>query len=315
MDWSAHFPDYVFKAGDAEVADGTRRPGQLKKNIEVADIGCGFGGLLFALAPKMPDSLILGMEIRVSVTEFVQNKIRAMRHQAAHGGKAIAPEPIPEPIESAEIEGSAASHASIPQSDPTLNDTQTTEPSTTTTTSTPPDAPTNPSFAPAPPQTHPSTYKNIATHRTNTMKFLPNFLPAQSLTSIFLCFPDPHFKARKHKARIVSPALLSEYHYVLRPGGRVYTITDVEDLANWMAGCFERGRGFRRVRQEEWEGGNENEGEHGIGKGEGDWKVGVMWGETEEGMKVTRNKGRRWVSVWERLETPAWPGEEGAEDM
>jgi tRNA (guanine-N7-)-methyltransferase len=26
----------------------------------VADIGCGFGGLLFALAPIMPDKLLLG---------------------------------------------------------------------------------------------------------------------------------------------------------------------------------------------------------------------------------------------------------------
>lgn len=60
MDWSAHFPDYVFRAGDPEVEDGSRRPGQLKKNIDVADIGCGFGGLLFALAPRMPGSLILG---------------------------------------------------------------------------------------------------------------------------------------------------------------------------------------------------------------------------------------------------------------
>ena len=61
MDWTAHYPHYVFKAGDQEVKDGTRRAGQLKQNIEVADIGCGFGGLLFALAPKMPESLILGM--------------------------------------------------------------------------------------------------------------------------------------------------------------------------------------------------------------------------------------------------------------
>jgi tRNA (guanine-N7-)-methyltransferase len=33
---------------------------QLVKEVEVADIGCGFGGLLVALAPKLPDKLLLG---------------------------------------------------------------------------------------------------------------------------------------------------------------------------------------------------------------------------------------------------------------
>ena len=32
-----------------------------KYKVDVADIGCGFGGLLVALAPKLPESLILGM--------------------------------------------------------------------------------------------------------------------------------------------------------------------------------------------------------------------------------------------------------------
>jgi tRNA G46 methylase TrmB len=45
--------------------------------------------------------------------------------------------------------------------------------------------------------------------RANTMKFLPNFFTKAQLNKIFLCFPDPHFKARKHKARIVSTTLNS----------------------------------------------------------------------------------------------------------
>lgn len=87
------------------------------------------------------------MEIRTSVTEYVQSKIRALRVQSA----SIA---------------------------------NTTEP-------------------PAP------SYQNIACLRANTMKFLPNFFDRGQLTKIFLCFPDPHFKARKHKARIVSLTLNS----------------------------------------------------------------------------------------------------------
>ena len=48
-------------------------------------------------------------------------------------------------------------------------------------------------------------------------------------------FLIPHFKQRKHKARIITNTLLSEYAYVLREGGVVYTITDVEDLhSGWL---------------------------------------------------------------------------------
>ncbi len=33
------------------------------KEVEIADIGCGFGGLLVALAPLMPDTLMIGESI------------------------------------------------------------------------------------------------------------------------------------------------------------------------------------------------------------------------------------------------------------
>jgi tRNA (guanine-N(7)-)-methyltransferase len=77
-------------------------------------------------------------------------------------------------------------------------------------------------------------YQNVLIVRMNAMKFLPNYFSKHSLSTFFFLFPDPHFKLRKHKARIISPTLLAEYAYVLRPGGVVYTITDVKDLAEWM---------------------------------------------------------------------------------
>lgn len=124
------------------------------------------------------------------------------------------------------------------------------------------------------------------------MKFLPNFFLPSQLKKIFLCFPDPHFKARKHKARIVSTTLNSEYAYVLRPGGKIYTITDVEDLHRWMVEHLEAHPSFERVGEEEVE---------------GDECVHVMRTETEEGKKVERNGGRKFVAVFRRLEDPPWP--------
>lgn len=144
------------------------------------------------------------------------------------------------------------------------------------------------------------TYQNISVLRANTMKFLPNFFTKHQLHSIFLCFPDPHFKQRKHKARIVSYTLNSEYAHVLRPGGIVYTITDVKDLHEWMVGHFEKHPSFARVSADEYDG----EGDDEVRQ-----RVRIMRTETEEGKKVTRNNGEKFVALFRRIDNPPWPGE------
>ncbi|KRZ15008.1 tRNA (guanine-N(7)-)-methyltransferase [Trichinella zimbabwensis] len=47
--------------------------------VEIVDIGCGYGGLLVALSPLFPNSFILGMEIRVKVSNYVIQRIKALR--------------------------------------------------------------------------------------------------------------------------------------------------------------------------------------------------------------------------------------------
>lgn len=233
MDWSQYYPAYMEKSGDTQSETKTENEPAansdteatmptMTKRVEVADIGCGFGGLLFALAPMMPETLILGLEIRTSVTEFVQEKAKALRAQNAETG----------------------------------------------------------------------LYQNASCIRANTMKFLPNFFVKAQLSKIFLCFPDPHFKTRKHKQRIVSSTLGSEYAYVVRPGGKVYTITDVEDLHHWMVEHLDSHPSFERVPEEELE---------------EDECVETMTVKTEEGQKVERNGGNKYVAVFRRSEDPPWP--------
>lgn len=71
MDWASLYPAYAIKEQDestaTEVVESGRADGEeqgkvkaISKQVEIADIGCGFGGLLFALAPQFPDTLILG---------------------------------------------------------------------------------------------------------------------------------------------------------------------------------------------------------------------------------------------------------------
>merc|ERR1712182_181329 len=62
-----------------------------------------------------------------------------------------------------------------------------------------------------PSQSH--AYQNISVCRANTMRYAVNFFAKGQLEKIFICFPDPHFKVKNHRRRIVSPALLDEYAY------------------------------------------------------------------------------------------------------
>ncbi|KAJ3734191.1 putative methyltransferase-domain-containing protein, partial [Lentinula guzmanii] len=223
MDWHAHYPG---------VAPG--------KKPEFADIGCGFGGLSISLAPLFPDTLILGrvlllgikalagllsgMEIRVQVSQYVKDRITALR--TANTGE---------------------------------------------------------------PKAH---YQNVSIVRANAMKFLANYFEKASLSALFFLFPDPHFKVRKHKARIISPTLLAEYAFVLRPGGIVYTITDVKDLHDWMKTHLENFPLFEPVSEEELR-----------AEGKGDI-VDAVYTSTEEGKKVERNKGEKWLACFRRIEVP-----------
>ncbi|VDK55563.1 unnamed protein product [Cylicostephanus goldi] len=132
MDWKKLYGDY---------AEG--------RQVEFADVGCGYGGLLMKLSPMFPEVLMVGLEIRVKVSDFVQEKIKALRIREAETGG----------------------------------------------------------------------YRNVACLRSNAMKYLPNYFHKHQLSKIFFLFPDPHFKNKKHKWRIITPGLLAEYAYVLRPGG------------------------------------------------------------------------------------------------
>lgn len=57
MDWSSHYPAFVNPDPSKTNLSGARK---LTKDVEVVDIGCGFGGLLVGLAPLLPETLMVG---------------------------------------------------------------------------------------------------------------------------------------------------------------------------------------------------------------------------------------------------------------
>ena len=203
MDWSAHYPQ-------EENQDPL---------VRFADIGCGYGGLLIQLSPMFPEKRMLGMEIRVKVSDYVKDRIAALRVQNPGG-----------------------------------------------------------------------PYTNVACIRSNAMKYLPNFFAKGQLEKMFFLFPDPHFKARKNKWRIINETLLAEYAYVLAEGGLIYTITDVKELADWMSSHLEKHPLFQRLEQAELD---------------QDPVVAKLYESTEEGQKVSRAKGEKWCAVFRRVKDPA----------
>ncbi|KAJ1639820.1 putative methyltransferase-domain-containing protein [Pavlovales sp. CCMP2436] len=52
---------------------------------------------------------------------------------------------------------------------------------------------------------------NVWAIEANSMKSMPNYFAKGQLTKLFICFPDPHFKKRNARRRIVSPSLLAEW--------------------------------------------------------------------------------------------------------
>ncbi|CAJ1333921.1 unnamed protein product [Effrenium voratum] len=221
VDWSVHFPSFF--PGDGvnhlqlntsenpiQYPESAVRPECSGKagphQVRFLDVGCGFGGLLMALSPKFPDKLMLGLEIREQVTNYVGKRIEAMRQGA---------------------EGAPSHH-------------------------------------------------NVSVIRTNAMKFLPNYFRKGQLEKMFFCFPDPHFKRKNARRRIISYGLLSVYAYLMCPGGLLYHATDVKELHEWMDQACEEHPLFVRVPEEEIR---------------GDPCIEAVVAETEEAKRV-KNLGR-----------------------
>lgn len=204
VDYTLHYPQIFPTSGDICSS----------RKIEFADIGCGFGGLLISLSTLFPETLMIGMELRDKVTEYVKERILALR------------------------------------------------------------------------TTNPGEYQNISVVRTNSMKYIPNYFQKGQLKKMFFLFPDPHFKEKNHRRRVISIHLLDEYAYTLAVGGIIYTITDVEELGEWMNSCLESHPLFEPLSDEELE---------------NDPVVKLLSSATEEGQKVARNGGQTYKAVYRRI--------------
>ena len=76
-----------------------------------------------------------------------------------------------------------------------------------------------------------SGISNIRIINHDAVEVVNRQLPEESLTSIYINFPDPWPKKRHHKRRLVQPGFISRLTRLMKTEGQLYLATDSQDLA------------------------------------------------------------------------------------
>jgi tRNA (guanine-N7-)-methyltransferase len=86
--------------------------------------------------------------------------------------------------------------------------------------------------------------RNVAILCGDAREILKRAEPAGSLQRVALHFPDPWWKKRHDKRRVIGEALLTELARLLTPGGELFIQTDVEHRAEQYVAQLQETAGF-----------------------------------------------------------------------
>lgn len=86
----------------------------------------------------------------------------------------------------------------------------------------------------------------------NSLDSLLSSLPPGSLQRVTIQFPDPWFKTRHAKRRVVQPELVAELASYLAVGGIVFVQSDMEFIAVEMRDRFAANPAYQKVGAGEW---------------------------------------------------------------
>ncbi|MCG5054055.1 MAG: tRNA (guanosine(46)-N7)-methyltransferase TrmB [Myxococcales bacterium] len=76
---------------------------------------------------------------------------------------------------------------------------------------------------------------------------MPRLFAPHSVSRFFVNFPDPWFKERQHKRRVIDPSLVDDMLDALVDGGEIYVNTDIFELALDAMQALEMNPGVRNV--------------------------------------------------------------------
>lgn len=94
--------------------------------------------------------------------------------------------------------------------------------------------------------------ENLRLAEVNAPELLEKYLPAGSVSEIWVFFPDPWKKTKHFKRRLISADFARIAHHALAEGGVLRLATDWQNYADWMRDVLDEAPGFERAFEGEW---------------------------------------------------------------
>lgn len=86
----------------------------------------------------------------------------------------------------------------------------------------------------------------------NSLENLLASLPPNSLELVMIQFPDPWFKKKHHKRRVVQPEVVETLGKYLNPNGRIFIQSDIKELAEEICQTFLENPRFQSLTPDIW---------------------------------------------------------------
>lgn len=94
--------------------------------------------------------------------------------------------------------------------------------------------------------------ENLRLAEVNAPELLEKYLPAGSVSEVWVFFPDPWKKTKHFKRRLISADFARIAHHALAEGGVLRLATDWQNYADWMRDVLDEAPGFERAFEGEW---------------------------------------------------------------
>lgn len=91
---------------------------------------------------------------------------------------------------------------------------------------------------------HNAGLTNVRLLRIEAAYAIENMIPAASVTTFFILFPDPWPKRKHHSRRLFNPEFMNTLNSKLLPGGVVHAVTDHEDYFKAIHSLFSNDKRF-----------------------------------------------------------------------
>ncbi|MBD3612498.1 MAG: tRNA (guanosine(46)-N7)-methyltransferase TrmB [Hydrogenovibrio crunogenus] len=91
---------------------------------------------------------------------------------------------------------------------------------------------------------------NVRVFNEDAIEVLNRQIPKNSLSAVYLFFPDPWHKTKHKKRRILQAEFAEKIAQYLAPGGQFHMATDWEDYALHMMSVMSAAKGYRNISGE-----------------------------------------------------------------